>query len=95
MTISLSDVEQAAHLARIGLDPAQLDHHLADLQQILTLVEQINAVDTDGIEPLSNPLDAVQRMRDDQVTETNQRDQFQPLSAATEDAHYLLPRVIE
>ncbi|RLA09725.1 MAG: Asp-tRNA(Asn)/Glu-tRNA(Gln) amidotransferase GatCAB subunit C [Gammaproteobacteria bacterium] len=95
MSVSHSDVKQAAHLARIGLDPVQIDHHLQDLQQILKLVEQISAVDTDGIEPLSNPLDAIQRMREDLVTESDQHDKFQPLSAATQDSHYLVPKVIE
>jgi len=95
MSISHSDVKQAAHLARIGLEPTQIDHHLQDLRQILNLVEQINAVNTDGVEPLSNPLDAIQRMRDDEVTEPGQRDKFLALSVATEDGHYLVPRVIE
>ena len=95
MSITNADVQQAAHLARIGLDTNQIEHHRQDLRQILKLVEQINAVDTTGVEPLSNPLDSVQRMRDDQVTETNQRDKFQPLSAATGEKHYLVPKVIE
>lgn len=95
MSISRSDVHQAAHLARIGLDPEQIDHHLRDLQQILGLVEQINAVDTEGVEPLSNPLDAIQRFREDRVTETNQRDKFQSLATATENGHYLVPKVID
>jgi aspartyl-tRNA(Asn)/glutamyl-tRNA(Gln) amidotransferase subunit C len=95
MSVSHADVKQAAHLARLGLDPDHLDQHLQDLQQILTLVEQIDAVDTAGVEPLFNPLDAIQRMRDDRVTETNLQEKFQLLSAQTEAGHYLVPRVIE
>lgn len=95
MSINQNDVKQAAHLARIGLDNHQLDHHVQDLQQILALVEQINAVDTDGIEPLFNPLDAIQRTRKDQVSEPNMREKFQSLSPSTSDGHYLVPKVIE
>ena len=95
MSVDRSDVEKAAHLARLGLSSSETDHHLQDLQQILSLIEQMQAVDTNNIEPLSSPLDAVQPMREDRVTETDHRDKFQLLAPATDKNHYLVPKVIE
>jgi aspartyl/glutamyl-tRNA(Asn/Gln) amidotransferase C subunit len=62
---------------------------------ILTLVEQLQAVDTAGVEPMANPLGAVQRLRADNVTEANQREAFQTLAPAVENGLYLVPKVIE
>ncbi|MBL4622630.1 MAG: Asp-tRNA(Asn)/Glu-tRNA(Gln) amidotransferase subunit GatC [Immundisolibacteraceae bacterium] len=95
MSVDRSDVEKAAHLARIGLSSTETDKHLQDLQQILSLIEQMQAIDTNNIEPLSSPLDAIQPMRKDQVTETDQRERFQSLAPATDKGHYLVPKVIE
>ena len=95
MSVDRSDVEKAAHLARIGLSPTETDAHLQDLQQILSLIEQMQAIDTNNIEPLSSPLDAIQPMREDRITETDQRDKFQALAPATDKNHYLVPKVIE
>ena len=95
MSVNRSDVEKAAHLARLGLSAAETDHHLQDLQQILSLIEQMQSIDTNNIEPLSSPLDAVQPMRKDQVTETDRRERYQSLAPATDKQHYLVPKVIE
>ena len=67
----------------------------ADLSNILELVEQMNAVDTSGVTPMSHPLDAVQRLREDVVTEIDRREQFQAIAPLTEDGLYLVPKVIE
>ncbi|WP_417543979.1 Asp-tRNA(Asn)/Glu-tRNA(Gln) amidotransferase subunit GatC [Marinobacter sp.] len=95
MTISREDIEKVAVLARIRLDEEQIPALENDLGNILSLVDQLSAADTDNVEPLAHPLDAVQRLRADDVTETNQREAFQAIAPATEDGLYLVPRVIE
>ncbi|MGK0524449.1 MAG: aspartyl-tRNA(Asn)/glutamyl-tRNA(Gln) amidotransferase subunit C [Pseudomonadales bacterium] len=95
MTISREDIEKVAVLARIRLDEEQIPALENDLGNILSLVDQLSAADTDNVEPLAHPLDAVQRLRTDDVTETNQRKAFQAIAPATEDGLYLVPRVIE
>ncbi|MBU2874816.1 Asp-tRNA(Asn)/Glu-tRNA(Gln) amidotransferase subunit GatC [Marinobacter salexigens] len=95
MTISREDIEKVAVLARIRLDEEQIPALENDLGNILSLVDQLSAADTDNVEPLAHPLDAVQRLRADKVTETNQREAFQAIAPATESGLYLVPRVIE
>ncbi|MEA1081362.1 Asp-tRNA(Asn)/Glu-tRNA(Gln) amidotransferase subunit GatC [Marinobacter qingdaonensis] len=95
MTISREDIEKVAVLARIRVDDEQVSALETDLGNILDLVDQLSAADTDAIEPMAHPLDAVQRLRPDQVTETDQRAAFQAIAPATENGLYLVPRVIE
>lgn len=95
MTISREDIEKVAVLARIRLDDEQIPALENDLSNILNLVDQLSAANTDNIEPLAHPLDAVQRLRADEVTESNQREAFQAIAPATENGLYLVPRVIE
>ncbi|EAZ97123.1 MULTISPECIES: Asp-tRNA(Asn)/Glu-tRNA(Gln) amidotransferase subunit GatC [unclassified Marinobacter] len=95
MTISRADIEKVAVLARIRLDDEQIPALENDLSNILSLVDQLSAANTDNVEPLAHPLDAVQRLRADEVTESNQREAFQAIAPATESGLYLVPRVIE
>ncbi|SOB78409.1 aspartyl/glutamyl-tRNA(Asn/Gln) amidotransferase subunit C [Marinobacter sp. LV10R510-11A] len=95
MTISREDIEKVAVLARIRLDEEQIPALEKDLGNILSLVDQLRAADTDNVEPLAHPLDAVQRLRADEVTESNQREAFQAIAPAVENGLYLVPRVIE
>lgn len=95
MTISRADIEKVAVLARIRLDDEQIPALENDLSNILSLVDQLSAANTDNVEPLAHPLDAVQRLRADEVTESNQREAFQAIAPATENGLYLVPRVIE
>ncbi|MGM0569697.1 Asp-tRNA(Asn)/Glu-tRNA(Gln) amidotransferase subunit GatC [Marinobacter sp.] len=95
MTISRKDIEKVAVLARIQVDDAQVSALEKDLGNILDLVDQLSAADTESVEPLAHPLDAVQRLRPDEVTETDQRAAFQAIAPATENGLYLVPRVIE
>lgn len=89
------DVKTIAHLARLAIQDEDIPGYEKNLVNILDLVNQMNAVDTAGIEPQAHPLDAVQRLREDQVTETNQRERFQEIAPATEAGLYLVPKVIE
>jgi len=95
VTISRADIEKVAVLARIRLDDEQIPALENDLSNILSLVDQLSAANTDNVEPLAHPLDAVQRLRADEVTESNQREAFQAIAPATESGLYLVPRVIE
>jgi aspartyl-tRNA(Asn)/glutamyl-tRNA(Gln) amidotransferase subunit C len=95
MALERCDVEKIAHLARLGLNEADLPRTTEALNSILGLVDQMQAVDTSGIEPLAHPLEANQRLRADQVTERNQRDAYQAVAPAVENGLYLVPKVIE
>ncbi len=95
MSISREDIEKVAVLARIQINEEQIANLETDLGNILDLVGQLQSADTDAITPLAHPLDAVQRLRADVVSETNQREQFQAIAPATENGLYLVPRVIE
>jgi len=95
MSLDRSDVEKIAHLARLVISEDEKDRYTADLSNILSLVEQMNAVDTEGVSPMAHPLHMVQRLRDDEPTEPNQRELFQQIAPATEDGLYLVPRVVE
>ncbi|WP_458527217.1 Asp-tRNA(Asn)/Glu-tRNA(Gln) amidotransferase subunit GatC [Onishia taeanensis] len=95
MALEPQDVQRAAHLARLGLDEADADRYVDDLTRILEMVDQLQAVDTEGVAPLAHPLDATQRLRADEVTEIDQRDRFQQNAPAVENGLYLVPRVVE
>ena len=95
MALDNSDIKRIAHLARIEISDAEADKTLTKLSGILTLIEQMQAVDTTGITPMSHSQDVVQRIRDDVVTATNQRETFQANAPAVENGLYLVPKVIE
>jgi len=95
MALDRSDVEKIAHLARIGLNDADIPRTTEALNSILGLIDQMQAVDTSGIEPLAHPLEASQRLREDAVTEPNRRDAYQAIAPAVENGLYLVPKVIE
>lgn len=88
-------INNIAALARIGIDPGEVDGYAAELSRILELVERMNEVDTRDVEPLTHPRDRLLRMREDRVTETDRRDEFQRVAPAVEAGLYLVPRVIE
>jgi aspartyl-tRNA(Asn)/glutamyl-tRNA(Gln) amidotransferase subunit C len=95
MSLDSKDVEKIAHLARLAIDEADIPGYAKNLSSILDLVEQMGQVDTDAVIPMAHPLDEVQRLRDDVVTEKDQRDHFQQHAPKTENGLYLVPRVIE
>ena len=99
MPLTPEDVSRIANLARLALTPEEEPVMLAQLNGFFSIVEQMGAVDTSGIEPLYTPLSAVQdvqlRLRADAVTESNQREANQRSAPAVEDGLFLVPRVIE
>ena len=92
MSLELSDVKRIAHLARIEIDDAGAATALQQLSGILGLIEEMQAVNTDGIEPMSHSQDVVQRLREDVVTESNQRELFQSSAPAVENGLYHEPK---
>lgn len=95
MLLTTEDVKKIAYLARLGIDQHDLDSYSKDLSSILDLMTQMKAQNTDGIMPMAHPLDQVQRLRVDAVTETNQRNDFQAIAPHVEEGLYLVPKVIE
>ena len=99
MALTPADVSRIAHLARLALTPAEAGETLAQLNDFFSIVERMGAVDTRGVEPLYTPLSAVQdvalRLRDDVVTEGNDREANQRSAPAVADGLFLVPRVLE
>lgn len=95
MSLEKQDVEKIAHLARLAIDENDIPGYSRELSSILDLVEQMNAVDTDNVEPMAHPQDVSQRLRQDKETEPNQRDEFQKIAPQVERGLFLVPKVIE
>jgi aspartyl-tRNA(Asn)/glutamyl-tRNA(Gln) amidotransferase subunit C len=99
MSLSLEQVQRIAALARIALGPEEAPAVLERLNQVLALIDRLQAVDTRGIEPMAHALDAqltvFQRLREDRVTEADRRVHYQALAPAVEQGLYLVPKVIE
>ncbi|WP_350283132.1 Asp-tRNA(Asn)/Glu-tRNA(Gln) amidotransferase subunit GatC [Nitrosomonas sp.] len=95
MTLSLDDIRRVAKLARIEISETDAQQNLVRLSGIFDLIEQMRAVDTQGIKPMSHSQDMVQRLREDIVTESDQRVLFQSVAPQVEDGYYLVPKVIE
>jgi aspartyl-tRNA(Asn)/glutamyl-tRNA(Gln) amidotransferase subunit C len=95
MALNITDIKRIAHLARIEINEQEAAATLTKLSGILGLIEQMQAVDTKGITPMSHSQDVTQRLREDVVTETNRREDFQAIAPQTQDGLYLVPKVIE
>ena len=93
--LSLEEVRRIARLARIELAEAEALAMREQLNGILAMVEVMRRVDTSAVEPMAHPQDARQRLREDRVTEADERDRFQALAPRVEDGLYLVPQVIE
>ena len=95
MSLTSEEVNRIAWLARLAIDTEKTDSYAHDLSGIIDFIEQMNAVDTSGVAPMAHPLDQVQRLRVDAVTEVDQRGLFQSIAPAVEAGLYLVPKVIE
>jgi len=95
MSLTADEVRKIAYLARLAIREADVPAYSRNLSAILEFVEQMNAVDTLGVEPMAHPLRSVQRLRPDEVNEHNQREQFLAMAPQTEAGLYLVPKVIE
>jgi aspartyl-tRNA(Asn)/glutamyl-tRNA(Gln) amidotransferase subunit C len=99
MSLSTTDIDRLAHLARLGLSPDERNRLCAQLNDFFGIVEKMSAVDTTGIVPLAHPveimIDTALRLRDDIASEPNQREANQRNAPALEAGLFLVPRVIE
>ena len=95
MSIEQAEIAKIAELAKIRIADREIGEVTGRIARILAMVEQMQVVDTSGLEPMAHPLDASQRLRPDVVMETDQREHFQPLAPELEDDLYLVPRVID
>jgi aspartyl-tRNA(Asn)/glutamyl-tRNA(Gln) amidotransferase subunit C len=95
MPLTLEQVRRIARLARIEISDAEAENTLGHLNRIFSLIEEMQAVDTRGVEPMAHARDLAQRLRDDEITETNRRESYQAVAPETEAGLYLVPRVIE
>ncbi len=95
MALDKSDVESIAHLARLEISEADIPLYAENLSNILSLMEQMNVVDTTGVTPMAHPLEMAQRLRDDVVSEENRREHLQAHAPLVENGLFLVPKVIE
>lgn len=95
MSIDSTEIAKIAWLARLSLPEEAISGNIDDMERILSLVNEMESIDTTGVEPLAHPMDIKARLRPDEVTETDQRQLFQQNAPAVDKGHYLVPKVIE
>ncbi|MDA8734734.1 Asp-tRNA(Asn)/Glu-tRNA(Gln) amidotransferase subunit GatC [Porticoccaceae bacterium] len=95
MNIKRREIEKLATLARIAIDESTIAEVTERLGSVLELVDQLQAADTSGVEAISHPMQGTQRLREDEVTELNQRQALQAIAPDTEEGLFLVPKVIE
>jgi aspartyl-tRNA(Asn)/glutamyl-tRNA(Gln) amidotransferase subunit C len=95
MSLSLDDVKKVASLAKLAMPDAELHAAHAQMTSIFGLIEEMQAVDTSGIEPMAHAQDLGQRLREDVVSEGNKRELYQSIAPQVERGLYLVPQVIE
>lgn len=96
MSLTRKDVENIAHLARLGMTEAELPVYVESLSKILSFVDQLNAAPVDAVVPMAHPLEGeVQRLRPDEITESDHHTKYQANAPRVASALYVVPRVIE
>ena len=95
MALTRDDVLRAARLARMAIDEAEADGVLEELKRIFGMIEEMQAVDVSGVEPMAHAQDVTLRLREDVVSETDQHELFQAVAPRVEQDLYLVPKVIE
>ena len=95
MAIELKDVQNIAHLARLQLSQAEQQEAQNSINNILHMIDQMQAIDTAGVEPLAHAYEASQRLRNDVVTEQDQRDVLLALAPSADRGLFLVPKVLE
>lgn len=95
MSLTSQEIIHIARLARLKTKPEEAESYANQLSRIMDLVDQLNSIDTENIEPMSHPQDAALRLRDDEVTKLNLREEFQAIAPECENGLYLVPKVID
>ena len=92
--LSTVEVKKIAYLARLGIEETNVNAYVNDLNGVFALMTQMSELDTENVKPMAHPMDQIQRLRLDAISETNQRDFFQKLASKIENGLYLVPQVI-
>ena len=96
MSLTRQDVEKIAHLARLSITEEQMPVYVSSLSSIVDFVAELSGVETGSVQPMAHPLDGQrQRLRPDEVTETDHRDKYQANAPSVQAGLYVVPRVIE
>lgn len=95
MALDKSEIGKIAHLARLHVSDSEAEEVTTRITDILALIDQMQSVDTESVEPMAHPLEVVQRLRADVITEKDQRDELQQLAPASEGGLYLVPQVLD
>lgn len=95
MSLSRNEMHNIAHLARLEFAEEEVAALADDLSRIIDFVEQLGQANTDDVLPMAHPLEMVQRLRADEVTETDQHRKFQQNAASVKEDLYLVPKVLE
>ncbi|MDD5460563.1 MAG: Asp-tRNA(Asn)/Glu-tRNA(Gln) amidotransferase subunit GatC [Methylococcales bacterium] len=95
MSLTTDEVKKIAHLARLGIDEQDVESYARDLSGMLDLMARMSELNTEGVDPMAHPMDQVQRLRADVVTEQDNREKFQAIAPQVEAGLYLVPKVIE
>lgn len=95
MALSVEDIRKVAFLARLSVSELEIPVHVKNLSRIMNFISQMDEQETKGVLPMAHPLDATQVMREDKITEINQRESFQSIAPLVESGLYLVPKVIE
>ncbi len=95
MALTLNDVEKIARLSRLYLDDGEKAQTLQELNDIFAMVEKMQSVNTDGIEPMAHPHEAALRLREDKITETDRAAEYQSVAPEVRNRLYIVPQVIE
>ena len=95
MSIKKTDIAYISLLSKLKIEDIEIDNFTRQISDILEMIQQLEKVDTDGIEPMAHPLNMKQRLRMDEVTEENQRDLYQENAVEFEQGFYKVPKVID
>jgi len=95
VSIQQNDVIKIAHLARLQIADDEIAGYTVKLSKVITLLEEMNQINTDGILPMAHPFDHAQRLREDKVTESDQRENLFRNAPQAEAGLFLVPQVIE
>jgi aspartyl-tRNA(Asn)/glutamyl-tRNA(Gln) amidotransferase subunit C len=95
MSLTADEVKKIAYLARLGIDENDIEAYAKDLTNMLDLMTQMGETNTDNIQPMAHPMDQIQRLRTDEISENNQREHFQSIAPQVEAGLYLVPKVLD
>ena len=95
MTIKKSEIAYISSLSKLKMEDAEMDNYTRQISDILKMIQQLEKVDTDDIEPMAHPLNMKQRLRVDVITEENHRDLYQNNAVEFEEGFYKVPKVID